>query len=961
MNARLLSSKLWPGTHRRSSRIVAFGALIVLGFSGACGTLESRKLTPAGAAGEDADGTGGTRPSGGRAGTKNSSSAGEGQGGGGDEALCGDGVRQRGEGCDDGNVRNHDGCSDECAIEPTEPACGDQLLSGGEECDDGNLQAGDGCDARCRKEECGNERLEPGEECDPPRSGTCTKLCHLPSPHCGDGDVQENEGEQCDDGNLEVGDGCSECRADCGDGRIDKNHDEECEPAYSDHCSDSCKWLPTCGDGEVQASAGEECDPSNGETCVDCKHVSPMCGDGGGGCGAGGDGGGACVPEVSDELVQNGAFTNGTSGWSSPDAANVLLTPVNQGAPAPGLQVDFAPGPVRAVSGAYQCLPIGGERTYKLTAKYFIAADAPAGVGASVTAILYPGTRCDGTPLGAPQTGLVGEVRDAWTPYALTVDTSLLGASAQARVLLRLNVLRPPYTTGARVQWDSVSMTNPGARCGNCTVDAGETCDDGNQRAGDGCNPSCRKESCGDGVRSGGEACDDGNTVYATGDSCTPTCATPSACDVCSAAQCGDEVAACLGLDGEAEAGPEAGTSRSTLCDALRVCVRESACNLIPRHTSGIDGAYAENCYCGTAGVHCFDEPGAANGSCRREVEAALETTDPEVVLARFDGAGTSYPLFSAMKEALSCENAKCNGSCARVPECGNGHVEDRNLELTFVVKGEEVACDDALTITKRGCSFEECDDDNLEPGDGCDEHCLLEACGNYVVQAGEECDDGNHTDNDGCSSDCKAESTCGENGVEAPFEECDLPTDTPDGSGKLCTVADYASDPDQCGCDTRCHRNVCGNGVIQRPAEECDPPNGVNCDVDCKKIGQGPCEACINAYPATGPYNETLCDPDPLCVAVRQCVIAHSSCLSNYATCYCGDNTNDCDLPAFVPNGPCAREIRAGAGTDNPTNEQVLNRQLVFLDYPTGTAMNILLAAIIDPPEECQEECTAL
>lgn len=61
------------------------------------------------------------------------------------------------------------------------PRCGDNILDPGEECDDGNLVDGDGC------------------------SSTCT--IEVPQPYCGDGKL--DPGEECDDGNTQAGDGCS--------------------------------------------------------------------------------------------------------------------------------------------------------------------------------------------------------------------------------------------------------------------------------------------------------------------------------------------------------------------------------------------------------------------------------------------------------------------------------------------------------------------------------------------------------------------------------------------------------------------------------------------------------------------------------------------------------------------------------------------------------------------------------
>jgi cysteine-rich repeat protein len=76
----------------------------------------------------------------------------------------------------------------------------------------------------------------------------------------------------------------------------------------------------------------------------------------------------------------------------------------------------------------------------------------------------------------------------------------------------------------------SATDTEPKAECGNGVVEGGETCDDGNDVPGDGCEPSCVVTPvCGNGVPEEGEACDDGNTM--DGDECGADCqiATPPA------------------------------------------------------------------------------------------------------------------------------------------------------------------------------------------------------------------------------------------------------------------------------------------------------------------------------------------------------------------------------------------------------------------------------------------------
>jgi cysteine-rich repeat protein len=63
-------------------------------------------------------------------------------------ATCGNGFRESGETCDDGNVLPGDGCDASCRVEAP-PECGDGRMDPGEECDDGNRASRDGCDRDC--------------------------------------------------------------------------------------------------------------------------------------------------------------------------------------------------------------------------------------------------------------------------------------------------------------------------------------------------------------------------------------------------------------------------------------------------------------------------------------------------------------------------------------------------------------------------------------------------------------------------------------------------------------------------------------------------------------------------------------------------------------------------------------------------------------------------------------------
>ncbi|HLV66011.1 MAG TPA: DUF4215 domain-containing protein, partial [Polyangiaceae bacterium] len=113
---------------------------------------------------------------------------------------------------------------------------------------------------------CGNGELDEGEECDDGNRNNqdnCTNLCTKAA--CGDGIValKATPAEECDDGNAVDNDACtSECKAArCGDGI--KQPGEACDDGNTDDddaCTSACA-LPTCGDGEVQP--GEECDDGN--------------------------------------------------------------------------------------------------------------------------------------------------------------------------------------------------------------------------------------------------------------------------------------------------------------------------------------------------------------------------------------------------------------------------------------------------------------------------------------------------------------------------------------------------------------------------------------------------------------------------------------------------------------------------------------------------------------------------
>ncbi len=236
-------------------------------------------------------------------------------------AVCGNGLVESGEDCDDGNAEDCDGCNEECKFEMPS-VCGNGVLEPCEECDDGNLIPGDGCTDECLifvPSICGNGDLEPGEECDDGNNESldgCSEDCILEG-ICGNGIIEPGEG--CDDGNNEDGDGCGAmCDVEfidalCGNGVVEgpgatwpegdppppEQGTEWCDDGNQengDGCSSDClledivTWV--CGNGVIEPYVDENCDDGNtenGDGCNEwcknectglCEPCGTCCGDG---------------------------------------------------------------------------------------------------------------------------------------------------------------------------------------------------------------------------------------------------------------------------------------------------------------------------------------------------------------------------------------------------------------------------------------------------------------------------------------------------------------------------------------------------------------------------------------------------------------------------------------------------------------------------------------------------------
>jgi fibro-slime domain-containing protein len=278
--------------------------------------------------------------------------------------------------------------------------CGDGTV-GDDECDDGNRESGDGCSQACERED--------GWRCDLLQPTRCVE-------DCGDGLAVGDEARAggCDDGNDRSNDGCSSsCRLETG---------YAC-PVPGRPCVSSVD----CGDGML--SGLEICDDGNDEPddgCSgDCLSVDPgfLCPS------PGRD----CVPRCGDGIR--------TAGEACDDDG---------------------------VAG---------------------------GDGCSSTCRVEPGWSCTGTPSTCTQSicgnGVTeaGESCDDGTNAAAgRLNGLFTGAPMESARGCSKTCSREPSCR------DSTGTRACATVCGDGSVETGEQCDDGNRAAGDGCSTTCTIE-----------------------------------------------------------------------------------------------------------------------------------------------------------------------------------------------------------------------------------------------------------------------------------------------------------------------------------------------------------------------------------------------------------------------------------------------------------------------------------
>jgi cysteine-rich repeat protein len=360
---------------------------------------------------------------------------------------------------------------------------------------------------------CGNDQREGSEQCDGADLGghtcetvgfaagtlSCTDSCQLDTGQCETGSACGNgtvdAGEQCDGADLNgqtcilrgFASGTLVCSPAC---RFDES---------------ACVTAVNCGNGQIEL--GEQCDGSdlNASTCLDLGF------DGGTlGCTGG------CLFDMSSCHVCGDGVRNGTEECDGADLNG--QTCILRG---------FA-------SGTLACSPT--------TCQFDELACVPAvncGNGH-----LDPSEVCDGVNLSGMSCVDVGYYTGALSclPDCSDFDTSSCsgycgdgisngsetcdGADLGALTCLTLGYASGTLTCASNCQFDE-TLCEMGPECGNGLVDPGEVCDDGGDNGTYGfCAANCSGPGprCGDGLvqAADGETCDDTNT--SAGDGCDAFC-----------------------------------------------------------------------------------------------------------------------------------------------------------------------------------------------------------------------------------------------------------------------------------------------------------------------------------------------------------------------------------------------------------------------------------------------------
>jgi cysteine-rich repeat protein len=758
----------------------------------------------------------------------------------------------------------------QCDPQGGQPDCGNNAVEPGEQCDDGDLENDDGCSNSCA--------VESGWTCQGNPSA-CATIC---------GDSLVRGLEQCDDGNT----------------------------LPNDYCSPSCMQITGfCDDFVTQVTAGETCDegPALNGTPLHCNDTcndttTPLCGN-------------AVVepPESCDDGSDNGMPLKCNlecSGTTSPTCGN---------------------GTTESIEDCDDGNQVSSD-------------------GCSSSCLLEDGYQCSGQPSTCELVCSNGVI-DAGEECDDDNLTNNDGCSSTC-------VIESGYACVNSPPPSICALT-----CGDGDLDAGETCDDGNTAAGDGCSSVCLLEQ-------GSSSCPAGPMV---GHWPLEEHSGTTAADLT-----GGNDGTLEGGTVQAGAGAFVGSTDALTFDGSDDIVRvanpgdfsfpttEFTVSLFAKSTVGNRSVLGN--YNGKGwGLYFYSDGrvnffGYGNGG-------ANDNAFPGGVL---DGAwhhiagvykrsGASLTIDTYVDGVLIGSNTAAVGDITSGSDLLFGryllqpHFDGMLDEIRVydhVLTAGEIAdlaggCNDGPavcgnSITEAG---ETCDDGNLSNSDGCSATCQEEGgyqcsgtpslcdgiCGDALIRGSESCDDGNTTPSDGCSAMCteeqgwdcvgepsECELLCG-NGQSDPGEACDDGNKVNDDEcTDACTLPSCGDSITQQGeacddgnldntdaCTTSCMFPICNDGFAQPSNnEECDDANQTNED-GCTNVCLLP--VCGDGFQQPG--SGEICDEGQLNGAPLHCnltcngttpAVCGNSIVELGEQCDDGNLTNTDSCPSTCQNAVC-------------------------------------------------------
>lgn len=616
---------------------------------------------------------------------------------------CGDLFVDPDETCDDGNRESGDGCDAYCGTEP------------GWDCPATGGTCSPVCDPACIQGICtapGTCTCEAGwggAACDACAPGFWGLVCEA-CPDCGNG--------TCDDG---LG-GLGTCTCDFGFAEPD------CAVCLPGHWGSDCDACPVCVHGACREGLDGDgacaCDPGwEGDLCdrcapgfwgTDCQ-ACPTCVNGA--CSEGLDGDGTCVcdpgwlgalcddktcypacdaplvcQEEAGECHMPGALVINEIDYDQPGTdtaefveifnlssaliplSGVQLVLINGASSKALMYASYALPPIQLAPGDF----------------YVVCGNAAAVPNCDLDVSKATGMIQNGAPdaaalvLGTTILDTVSYGGDTMEGDVLSVYTETRGvavARSDSTTVEGIGIGRDPDGTDTDVNDDDFAprCVTPGGpnvawgtacRCGDLTVDEGETCDDGGREAGDGCSVNCTVE--------------DGWTCPSTGGVCSPLCdpacvqgecVAPDTCrceDGWEGASCADAVCDPACVEGACTA-PDVCTCdagwEGVLCDAP-IC--DSACvhgSCVGPDTCACDGNWGgplcDACAGHWAGEDCAE---CADG----HFGAGCEGACPACVHGACDDglAGTGACICDTGWGGALCDAFACDPACGVNASC---------------------------------------------------------------------------------------------------------------------------------------------------------------------------------------------------------------------------------------------------------------------------------------------------